>query len=71
LGADRFVAIYGVKTELHQDDLETFEERWRVQARRVGLRTWSGRTTDGGPYYVVIGSVVGDFGIEGRDPRSR
>ena len=67
MGADRFVAIYGVKTELSDDETEAFESRWKVEARRVKLITWSGRLTDGGPYYVVVGALIADLGIEGRD----
>ncbi len=67
MGSDRFVAIYGVKTEVPQATMESFEERWRVPARRAGLRTWSGRTTDGDVHYVVVGILVGDLGVEGRD----
>jgi hypothetical protein len=33
VGSDRFVAIYGVKTDVPQATLELFEERWRVPAR--------------------------------------
>ncbi len=68
MGADRFVAMYGVKTNLGgPEEAEAFETRWRAVARRTKLRTWSGRVTDGEPHYVVVGTLVGDFGVEGRD----
>lgn len=67
MGSDRFIAIYGVKTEVTAESLESSEARWSAPSRRVGLRTWAGRTTDGGAHDVVVGAVVGDLGVEGRD----
>lgn len=68
MGADRFVAIYGVKFEVGSaDEVDSFAPPWRQAARRARLRVWSGRLTDGSPHYVVVGSLVGDFGVEGRD----
>lgn len=67
MGSDRFIAIYGVKTEVTAESLESSEARWRAPALRVGLTAWAGRTTDGSAPYVVVGVVVGDLGVEGRD----
>lgn len=67
MGSDRFIAMYGVKFDVAAEQLESFAERWLVVARRAGLRTWSGRTTEGSVSHVVVGLMVGDLGVEGRD----
>jgi hypothetical protein len=67
MGSDRFIAMYGVKIDVPAEALESSEARWKVPARRAGLNTWSGRTTVGGVHYVVVGALVGDLGVEGRE----
>ena len=68
MGADAFVAIYGVKFEMTDaDSVATFDPPWKPLIRREKLRWWSGRLTDRSPYYVVVGEMVGLFGVDGRD----
>jgi hypothetical protein len=68
MGADGFVAVYGVKFEVGEADaVDAFNPPWRASARRVHLQLWSGRLTDGSPHYVVVGKVVGQFGVQGPD----
>lgn len=68
MGADGFIAMYGVKANVGSpEEADELEARWKVAARRARLKTWQGRLTDGEPRYFVIGTLLGDFGFEGHD----
>lgn len=70
MGADSFLAFYGIKIALDPDDeqtLETFETCSAPQckaAERAGLQTHLGRLTDGEDYFLYVGCRVGWLGLE-------
>lgn len=70
MGADAFVAFYGVKIELDPDDEDVLDRCGAdtdprcVTAIAAGLDTWSGRRTDGVDYFLLIGRRLGLLGHE-------
>lgn len=70
MGADSFVAFYGIKFELdpdNEDELDacdTDADARCVRARRAGLETFTGRMTDGEDYFLYIGKRLAWLGIE-------
>ena len=73
MSADAFVAFYGVRYTLSEDECEAVEQRTdpRVTAaRRTRLDSHLGRLTDGDPYYLLIGTSLGVFGVENQSARS-
>jgi hypothetical protein len=76
MGADSVVVCYGLRysigldEQLRDDALALFEEQTdprMVAARKAGLRSYFGKVTDGGEYFLLIGTVIGTFGVEGRE----
>ena len=71
MGADAFHVCYGVRLEIDADDEATVEELelrrhpWQVAAKEHGLGCWWGVTTDEGWFFVLIGQMVGHYGLEG------
>jgi hypothetical protein len=70
MGADAFVAFFGVKIALDPDDEGTYDacgagtdSRCKA-ARAVGLQTQAGRMTDGEDYFLLIGRRLGWLGLE-------
>ena len=70
MGADAFIAFYGVKIAISQTDEDTLdaleartEPRLR-NARQHGLHVYWGRLTDGGDYFLYVGHQVGLLGVE-------
>ena len=70
MGADAFVAFYGIKISLDPDDEDTCDAYGMethpdcVAATAAGLDTHTGRMTDGEDYFVYIGRRLGWLGIE-------
>lgn len=70
MGADSFVAFYGIKIAIDPDDtqlLETFETCSAPQckaAQDAGLQTHLGRLTDGEDCFLYVGCRVGWLGLE-------
>lgn len=70
MGADAFVAFYGIKIPLDPDDEETLDacgagtDPRCVAATRVGLQHHSGRMTDGDDYFLYLGIRLGWLGLE-------
>jgi len=67
MGADAFVAFYGVRYVLTDDEVEAVETNHdrRVRAARgAKLHTYMGRLTDGEPYFLLIGMRLGILGVE-------
>jgi hypothetical protein len=70
MGADSFIAFYGIKIELDPDnedeldacDMQT-DPRCR-EAKLVGLDTFSGRMTEGEDYFLYIGKRLARLGLE-------
>ena len=70
MGADAFIAIYGIKIPLDPEN----EDEWDacgeetdsrcLAAKRVGLERHSGRMTDGEDYFLFIGHKVAWLGLE-------
>jgi hypothetical protein len=72
--ADSVVMCYGLRFSLGTDGalsdaaLEPFElgsDPRMVAARRVGLKSYLGRVTSGGEYFLFVGTILGPFGLEG------
>jgi hypothetical protein len=70
MGADSFVAIYGVKITLDPEDEEELDacgaqtDPRCLAAKRAGLESHSGRMTDGEDYFLFIGRTIAWLGIE-------
>lgn len=70
MGADAFLAFYGIKLALDQDDDEALDacgaatDPRCVTARRAGLQTDSGRMTSGEDCFLYIGQRLGWLGLE-------
>ena len=70
MGADAFIAFYGIKFELDPDDEEGLDacdagtDARCVKARQAGLETYTGRMTDGEDYFLYIGKRLASLGIE-------
>lgn len=68
MGADRFVVMYGVRFDFRNDaEAEKFDPPWKAAVRHEKLKLWRGRLTQGIAPYAVVGELIGDFGLEGRD----
>jgi hypothetical protein len=76
LGADAVVVCYGLRYSIGQDaalsdaDLEPFERNTDhrvVAARRVGLQSYFGKVTDGGEYFLLVGTILGPYGVENHE----
>ena len=70
MGADAFIAFYGVKIAISQTDEDTLdalgartEPRLR-EARQHGLHVYWGRLTDGQDYFLYVGHQIGLLGVE-------
>lgn len=73
MGADSFVAFYGIKITLDPDD-EDLVDAYGADthphchaALAAGLETHTGRLTDGADYFVYLGRRLGRLGLE-HDP---
>jgi hypothetical protein len=70
MGADAFVAFYGIKVPLDPDDEETLDacgmetDPRCVAAKRAGLQTHSGRMTNGEDYFLYLGIRFAWLGLE-------
>jgi hypothetical protein len=70
MGADAFVAFFGIKVTLDPQDEDTLDacgmetDPRCVAAKKAGLETHSGRMTDGEDYFLLIGQRLGLLGLE-------
>jgi len=70
MGADSFIAFYGIKLELDPDDEDELDacgmdtDPRCLRAKRAGLETFSGRMTDGEDYFLYIGRRLAWLGLE-------
>lgn len=70
MGADSFIAVYGVKIALDPDNEEELDacgaqtDPRCVAAKRAGLESFSGRMTDGEDHFLLIGRKLAWLGIE-------
>ena len=70
MGADTFIAFYGIKLAISRTDedtldaLETRTEPGIRHARKHGLHVYWGRPTDGRDYFLYIGHQIGLLGVE-------
>ena len=72
MGADAFVAFYGVRFEIDEDadDFELYEDESHETIRRAhdaNLDTYFGRLTDGEPHFLFVGKQLSVLGVE-NDP---
>jgi hypothetical protein len=70
MGADSFIAFYGIKIGIDPADegtldaLESHSDPRLKAARQVGLHTHWGRMTDGKDYFLYVGYRIGWLGVE-------
>jgi hypothetical protein len=70
MGADVFIAFYGVKITINrtdEDTLDALERRTEPRlrgARQHGLHVYWGRVTDGEDYFLNVGHQIGLLGVE-------
>jgi len=70
MGADSFIAFYGIKIvivetdEVTLDALEARTDSRLKNARRHGLHVYWGRPTDGEDYFLYVGHRIGWLGVE-------
>jgi|GEM_PF-1199044 hypothetical protein len=71
MGADSFVAFFGIKLALDPEDEDAIDacgdetDSRCVTAKAAGLQVHSGRMTDGEDYYLYVGHRLGWIGLEG------
>lgn len=73
LGADAFIAFYGLRYTLTDAEMEAVEDNTDarvVAAKRAKLQTYSGRLSDGQPYFLFVGTQLGVFGVQNDSKRS-
>jgi len=70
VGADSFIAFYGIKIVIDQNDqdtleaLETRSDPRLKSARQHGLHVYFGRPTEGEDHFLYIGHSIGWLGVE-------
>jgi hypothetical protein len=70
MGADSFIAFYGIKFALDPDDEDEIDacdegaDARCVKATQAGLESFTGRMTDGEDYFLYIGRQVAWLGLE-------
>ena len=73
MGADEFIAFYGLRYTLTDPEMDAVEQRSDarvIAARRPKLQTYTGRLTDGEPHFFFVGTCLGVFGVENESERS-
>jgi hypothetical protein len=69
MSADNVIVFFGVRYIVESaEELERLEARddpRAIRARRGQLRIYWGCTTEGGPYFLLVGTEIGRFGVEG------
>ncbi len=70
MGADSFVAFFGIKLSLDPEDEDVLDacgdetDPRCVAAKAVGLQVHSGRMTDGEDYFLYVGHRLGLIGLQ-------
>jgi hypothetical protein len=67
MGADVFIALYGVKIAISRTDEDALGARTESRlrdARQHGLHVYWGRLTDGEDYFLYVGHQIGLLGVE-------
>jgi hypothetical protein len=70
MGADSFIAFYGIKFELDPDNeaeldaCDTDVDGRCLRAKEAGLETFTGRMTDGEDYFLYVGRRLAWLGLE-------
>jgi hypothetical protein len=74
MGADAFHVCYGLRWEVESDhDLSRLESRndpRQLAAKRHGLDSWWGSTTNEEVHFLLVGKIVGQFGWQ-HEPEGR
>jgi hypothetical protein len=70
MGADAFIVYFGIRyTVESEDELDRLERRddpRLVAARKARLKTYFGRATEGEDHCLLVGSELGQFGVEAK-----
>jgi hypothetical protein len=70
VGADSFVAFFGIKLSLDPEDEDVLDacgdetDSRCVTAKAAGLQVHSGRMTDGEDYFLYVGRRLGWIGLQ-------
>lgn len=70
MGADAFVAVYGIKIQLNPEDEAELEacgletDQRCIAAKRAGLQCHTGRMSEGEDYFLYIGQRLAWLGLE-------
>jgi len=70
VGADSFIAFYGIKIVIDQNDqdtlvaLEARSDPRLKSARQHGLHVYFGRPTEGEDHFLYVGHSIGWLGVE-------
>jgi hypothetical protein len=69
MGADRFIAFYGLRFEIKDDEagevaIEEGNDPRLLAATNSKLHTYTGRMSDGEPVFILIGASLGCFGYQ-------
>ena len=73
MGADAFHVCYGLRWEVDADNeqevtlLEKRQDARLLAARKHKLDSWYGVTTNQRRYFVLVGTMIGNFGWEHED----
>lgn len=75
MGADRFIAFYGLRFQLTADadeidDMDEGSDPRFVAAKQGKLHHYVGRLTDGEPFFLFIGKSFGIYGVENKHERA-
>lgn len=74
MGADRFIAFYGIRLSIeNEDDVDEIDERTdaRLAAAKKGKLHWYvGRLTDGETHFLFVGKSLGIYGVENNHEKS-
>ena len=70
MGADSFIAFYGIKIVIDQNDQDTLDaleartDPRLKSARQHGLHVYFGRLTGGEDHFLYVGHSIGRLGVE-------
>ena len=70
MGADSFIAFYGIKIGIDQNDQDTLDaleartDSRLNDARQHGLHVYFGRPAEGEDYFLYVGQRIGWLGVE-------
>jgi hypothetical protein len=73
MSADAFLVCFGLRWEVDADNdqeidlLEKRKDPRQLAARTHQLNSWWGNTVDETRFFLLVGRIVGSFGLEGKN----